>query len=44
MTCHAMVGQNALEPFEVRMLDLASVTEAGTTDELEAAGRELGGG
>jgi glycerate kinase len=44
VSCHAVVGQNALDPFEVRMLDLASVTEAGTERELEAAGRELGAG
>jgi glycerate 2-kinase len=42
VSCHAVAGQNALEPFQVRMLDLASVTEAGSAEELEAAGRELG--
>jgi glycerate 2-kinase len=42
VSCHAVVGQNALDPFQVRMLDLASVTEAGAAEELEAAGRELG--
>jgi glycerate 2-kinase len=42
VACHAVVGQNALEPFRVRMLDLASATEAGTLEQLEAAGRELG--
>jgi glycerate 2-kinase len=42
VSCHAVVGQNALDPFQVRMLDLASVTEAGTPEGLEAAGRELG--
>ena len=41
VTCHAVVGQNALEPFQERIIDLASVTEAGTLDELEAAGRAL---
>ena len=41
VTCHAVVGQNALEPFQERIIDLASVTEAGTLDELEAAGRGL---
>jgi glycerate 2-kinase len=44
VSCHAVVGQNVLDPFQVRMLDLASVTEAGTRRELEAAGRELGAG
>ena len=41
VACHAVVGQNALEPFQERLLDLASVTEATTLDELEAAGRGL---
>jgi glycerate 2-kinase len=41
VTCHAVVGRNALDPFEERILDLASVTEATTLGELEAAGRGL---
>jgi glycerate 2-kinase len=41
VTCHAVVGRNALDPFQERILDLASVTEATTLDELERAGREL---
>ncbi len=41
VACHAIVGQNALEPFEGRKLDLASVTEATTLEELEAAGRSV---
>jgi glycerate 2-kinase len=41
VTCHAIVGKIGLEPFEQRILDLASVTEAGTLDELKAAGRRL---
>jgi glycerate kinase len=41
VTCHAVVGVNALEPFEERIIDLASVTEATTLAELEAAGRSL---
>jgi len=41
VACHAVVGRNALEPFEERLLDLASVTEATTLDELEEAGRSL---
>ena len=39
--CHAVVGQNALDPFGVRRLDLASVAEATTLEELEEAGRRL---
>ncbi|HEV3376281.1 MAG TPA: glycerate kinase, partial [Thermoleophilaceae bacterium] len=39
VTCHAIVGSIGLEPFEQRILDLASVTEATTLDELRAAGR-----
>jgi glycerate kinase len=41
VTCHAVVGEDALEPFKARILDLASVTEARTLAELEAAGRAL---
>jgi glycerate 2-kinase len=41
VTCHAVVGKIALDPFEQRILDLASVTEATTLDELKAAGRRL---
>jgi glycerate kinase len=44
VACHAVVGRNELEPFEERIIDLASVTEATTLDELEAAGRALLGG
>jgi glycerate kinase len=39
--CHAVVGENRLSAFERRLLDLASVTEATTLDELRAAGRKL---
>lgn len=39
--CHAVVGQDALDAFRARVLDLASVTEAGTIAELERAGRAL---
>jgi glycerate kinase len=39
--CHAVVGKNELEPFKARILDLASIREAGTPAELEAAGRDL---
>jgi glycerate 2-kinase len=41
VTCHAVVGSIGLEPFEQRILDLASLTEATTLDELKAAGRRL---
>jgi glycerate 2-kinase len=41
VACHAVVGRNALEPFQERILDLASVTEASTRDELAGAGRSL---
>jgi glycerate 2-kinase len=39
--CHAVVGKNDLDPFQERVLALESVTEAGTLEELEAAGRSL---
>jgi glycerate kinase len=38
VACHAIVGSSALEPFEQRILDLQTVTEATTLAELEAAG------
>ena len=41
VTCHAIVGSIELDPFEQRILDLASVTEATTLAELEQAGRAL---
>jgi glycerate kinase len=40
--CHAVVGSNTLELFDVRILDLQLVLEASTLGELEAAGAELG--
>jgi glycerate kinase len=39
--CHAVVGRNELGRFEARILDLQTVTEAGTPAQLEAAGRRL---
>jgi hypothetical protein len=36
-----VVGQEALDTFNERILDLASVIEARTLDELRAAGRGL---
>jgi glycerate kinase len=41
VTCHAVVGKVDLDPFSQRILDLASVTEATTPEELEAAARAL---
>ena len=41
VACHAIVGRNALDPFGERIIDLASVTEATTLDELKSAGRAL---
>jgi glycerate 2-kinase len=41
--CHAVVGEEALDPFRERILDLASVTEAGTPEALREAGRALVG-
>lgn len=41
VVCHAVAGRSELDLFRVRILDLASVREAGTLDELEAAGRAL---
>jgi glycerate kinase len=43
VACHAVVGQEALDTFNERILDLASVIEARTLDELRAAGRGLVG-
>jgi glycerate 2-kinase len=36
--CHAIVGANELDSFGARILDLETVSEAGTLEELEAAG------
>jgi glycerate 2-kinase len=41
VTCHALVGRNQLDPFGERTIDLASVTEATTLDELKHAGAAL---
>ncbi len=40
--CHAVVGSNALDRFDLRILDLQLVLEATTLPALEAAGAELG--
>jgi glycerate 2-kinase len=39
--CHAVVGGNELSAFETRLIDLASVSEARSLDEIEAAGRAV---
>lgn len=41
VACHAVVGRDDLEPFEARVMDLSTVTEAGTKRRLRAAGRRL---
>ena len=41
VTCHAVVGRTDLDPFEARILDLQTVTEASTADALRDAGRAL---
>jgi glycerate kinase len=39
--CHAVVGRRELDAFGARVLDLQLIIEAGTVDELRAAGRRL---
>ena len=39
--CHAVVGTNDLDSFGARILDLQSITEAGTARQLRAVGRRL---
>jgi glycerate 2-kinase len=41
VACHAIVGRDELDPFEERIIDLASVSEATDLREMEAAGRRL---
>lgn len=41
VACHALVGQNRLDLFGRRVIDLGYVSEATTLKELELAGREL---
>ena len=41
VACHAVVGRNEMTPFDARVLDLASVREAGDRRALGAAGRAL---
>jgi glycerate kinase len=40
--CHAIVGANAIDRFGARILDLQVILEAGTREELAAAGERLG--
>jgi glycerate kinase len=39
--CHAIVGTNALDPFGARILDLQTITEARTLEEITAAAEAL---
>ena len=41
VACHAVVGQNDLDPFRARVLDFGLVLEAGDKGALEDAGRRL---
>lgn len=41
VACHAIVGDSSLEPFEERILDLQTVSEATTARELSAAAHAL---
>jgi glycerate kinase len=43
VACHAVVGSNELEDFEARLIDLSTVTEAGTKRRLRSAGKRLAG-
>ena len=44
VACHAVVGKIELDEFSARILDLASLTEATTLEEMEEAGRRLASG
>ena len=41
VACHVVVGVNRLDPMRTRLLDIASVSEATTLEELERAGRAI---
>jgi glycerate 2-kinase len=41
VACHAIVGESTLEPFEERILDLQTITQATVPADLEAAGAAL---
>jgi len=40
--CHAVAGVNSLDRFDARILDLQLVLEAGTLEQLQAAGAQIG--
>jgi glycerate kinase len=40
--CHAVVGVNSLDRFDARILDLQLVLEAGTLEQFQAAGTQIG--
>ena len=40
--CYAVVGQNGMDPFGQRLLDIQEIVEATDVAELEAAGERLG--
>jgi glycerate 2-kinase len=42
--CYAVVGQNGMDPFGQRLLDIQEIVEATTIEELEAAGERLAAG
>jgi glycerate 2-kinase len=41
VACHAVVGSNGMDEFQIRLLDLSSVIEAGTKPKLRRAGLDL---
>ena len=41
--CHAVVGENAIDRFDARILDLQGIVVASTLEEIEAAGATLAG-
>ena len=41
MPCHAVAAAVAIEPFDVRILDLQAIVQATTVAELESAGERL---
>ena len=41
VACHAVVGRSELDPFEARLIDLSTVTEAGTKRRLRTVGARL---
>jgi hypothetical protein len=41
VACHAIVGQDAIDDFNLRVLALDGLDEATTIDELRACGRAL---